>query len=157
MTQYAHGCCLLQALDGGCLPTSGCAGATGCSGAAPGNYHPAQHQLLTALRASVLELAPLLHCSSLPPAHISTFVEHQVHRAAVAARFSRGPCGPDGAEVAMDGCSAAGLKLRGVSTARHPVDVLSRAAGEFVHQPFDVSENRVCIAEQLAANRWSRC
>lgn len=57
----------------------------------------------------------------------------------------------------MEGCSAAAVKLRGVSLGRHPVDVLSRATGEFVHQPFDVAETRVCWADQLVAVKWSKC
>jgi hypothetical protein len=150
-------CCLAQAFNADCLLSTGCASATGCSSITTGPGLPSQQQLLTALRTSVLELAPLLHCSSLPAAHISNFLEHQAHRAAVAARFCRGGIGPDGAVLAMEGCSAAAVKLRGVSMGRHPVDVLSRSTGEFVHQPFDVSETRVCLAEQLAAVRWSRC
>lgn len=152
--------CHPQALHGDRLLSSGCAGAAGCSSIAPGAcVNPSQQQLVRALRASVLELAPLLHCSSLPPAHISNFLEHQAHRAAVAARFCRKGTESGGGRpvVTMEGCSSAALKLRGVSLARHPVDVLSRATAEFVHQPFDVSETRVCITEQLAAIRWSRC
>jgi hypothetical protein len=147
----------LQALQADCLVSSGCASVTGCSSAGTGPSHPTQQQLLTALRTSVLELSPLLHCSNLPTEHIGNFLEHQAHRSSVAARFCRGGIGPDGLELAMQGCSAAAVKLRGVSLGRHPVDVLRGAAGEFVHQPFDVAETRVCVAEQLAAVRWSRC
>jgi hypothetical protein len=147
--------CCLQALNADGLLSTGCASATGCSSIVAGPGLPSQQQLLMALRASVLELAPLLHCSSLPPAHISNFLEHQAHRAAVAARFCRGGIGPNGAVLAMEGCSAAAV--RGVSMGRHPVDALSRSTGEFVHQPFDVSETRVCLVDQLAAVRWSRC
>lgn len=149
--------CHLQAFQADCLLSTGCASATGCSSIASGAAQPSQQQLVAALRASVLELLPLLHCSSLPPAHISNFVEHQAHRAAVAARFCRGGAGLDGAVLDMDGCSAAALRFKGVSLGRHPVEVLSRAVGEFVHAPFDVSETRVCLADQLAAVRWSKC
>lgn len=44
---------------------------------------PTRQQLVAALRASILEVAPLLHCSTLPPAHIGNFVEHHSHRAQV--------------------------------------------------------------------------
>jgi hypothetical protein len=70
----------LQALQADCLLSTGCAGAAGCSTAAAGACRPTQQAILAALRTSVLELAPLLHCSSLPPAHISNFLEHQTHR-----------------------------------------------------------------------------
>jgi hypothetical protein len=147
-----------QAFQADCLLSTGCASATGCNSMTSGAAQPSRQQLVAALRASVLELSPLLHCSSLPPAHISNFLEHQAHRAAVAARFCRGgAAGLDGAVLDMDGCSAAALRFKGVSLGRHPVDVLSRAIGEFVHEPFDVSETRVCLADQLAAVRWSRC
>jgi hypothetical protein len=42
------------------------------------------------LRASILEISPLLRCSSLPPRHAACRAGHAQHRAAVVARFLRG-------------------------------------------------------------------
>jgi hypothetical protein len=50
---------------------------------------PTHQQLVASLRASILEVAPLLHCSTLPPAHIGNFVEHHSHRAQVTFKASR--------------------------------------------------------------------
>eukprot|EP00775_Hariotina_reticulata_P009265 gene9265-9430_t len=102
---------------------------------------PTRQQLVAALRASILEVAPLLHCSTLPPAHISNFVEHHSHRAQVAAKFCR----------VLDAQS--GQQLSG----RHPVEALSAAGHEFVYRPFDVAETRVSLLDELAACKWSRC
>lgn len=74
----------------------------------------------------------------------------------MAARFCAGGVCVEGDVLSM-GCSAAAAKMWGVSLGRHPVEVLGNATGEFVHQPFDVAETRVCLAEQLAAVRWSKC
>lgn len=151
-------CRALQAAQGAdCLLSAGCSSAVGCTSIMPGSCHPSQQQLQAALRMSLLELSPLLHCDSLPPSHISVFLEHQAHRAAVAGRFCRAGLNLGDSELDMDGCSAAAVKLRGVSLGRPPVDVLSRAAGEFVHRPFDVAETRMCLADWLGAAKWNRC
>jgi hypothetical protein len=125
---------------------------------------------MAALRASVLEVAPLLRCSNLPPAHMVNFVEQQAHRAHVAAAFLRGlqPSGSCAPAAAAGSSAGSPLKPQpGVlvnqavnqGPGRHPVEVLSRAGGEFLHVPFDVAETRVCLREQQAASaaRWSRC
>jgi hypothetical protein len=142
-----------------------------CSTATGPPTHP---QLVAALRASVLEVAPLLRCSNLPPPHMSNFQEHQSHRAQVAAAFLRvpqpdGSCASAAAAVTGPGGNAdsrqqlGGMVSQAVNssqgTGRHPVEVLSSAGAEFLHAPFDVSETRVCLAEQQAASaaRWSRC
>jgi hypothetical protein len=102
---------------------------------------------------------------------MSNFVEQQAHRAHIAAAFLRvpqpsGSCAPAAAGV---GSAVSPLKQQpGVlvnsqavnqGPGRHPVEVLSSAGGEFLHVPFDVSETRVCLAEQQVASgaRWSRC
>lgn len=112
------------------------------------NSSPPTHaQLITALKASILELSPLLHCSNMPADHMTNFIEHQQHRAQVAAKFVRVLDPKTGRQVSA-GAGGGG---------RHSVDVLSNAAGEFLHEPFDVAETKVCVSNQLQAFRWSRC
>ncbi|WIA20733.1 hypothetical protein OEZ85_005103 [Tetradesmus obliquus] len=157
---------LAAASEGDCLLScKDCSTATG---------PPTQQQLVAALRTSVLEVAPLLRCSNLPPPHMSNFLEQQSHRAHVAAAFLRVPqpgssCTSAAAAAPSGSAGSAGSRQQpgGVvsqATAsqgpgRHPVEVLSSAGAEFLHAPFDVSETRVCLAEQHAARaaRWSRC
>jgi hypothetical protein len=132
----------------------GCLVGGGCScGSSAGPAPPTQAQLLAALRMSVLEVSPLLHCSALPPATIANFVEHQAHRAAVAAKFCRRPLLEPGDGV---GCGAGvqwGVRCEG---ARHPVEVLSRSHAEFgVYRPFDVAETRVVVA--TSQQPWCAC
>uniref|UniRef100_A0A383VHS6 Uncharacterized protein n=1 Tax=Tetradesmus obliquus TaxID=3088 RepID=A0A383VHS6_TETOB len=157
---------LAAASEGDCLLScKDCSTATG---------PPTQQQLVAALRTSALEVAPLLRCSNLPPPHMSNFLEQQSHRAHVAAAFLRVPqpgssCTSAAAAAPSGSAGSAGSRQQpgGVvsqATAsqgpgRHPVEVLSSAGAEFLHAPFDVSETRVCLAEQHAARaaRWSRC
>jgi hypothetical protein len=97
---------------------------------------------------------------------MSNFQEQQAHRAQVAAGFLRATvlsssCG----SAAVAGSAGSSKQQQGLMAGvaqgpgRQPVEVLSSAGGEFLHAPFDVSETRVCLAEQQAASaaRWSRC
>lgn len=116
---------------------------------------PSQHQLVAALTASVLEVAPLLHCSNMPEPHMTNFAEHQQHRARVAAGFLRMP-DPSSAGA---GANTSGQQQQQPNSGpgRHPVEPLSRLGAEFLHAPFDVAETRVCLADLQAAAKWSRC
>eukprot|EP00879_Flechtneria_rotunda_P031614 GHRR01034552.1.p1 GENE.GHRR01034552.1~~GHRR01034552.1.p1 ORF type:complete len:121 (-),score=28.77 GHRR01034552.1:569-931(-) len=120
-------------MQGSCLlPNLGCATIASL---------PTQAQLMTALKASLLEVSPLLHCRTLLPQHISNFMEHQAHREKMAAEL----------------CRVLDLKTGRQIGGRHPVEVLSSRALEFLYKPFDVAETRVCLADRLAADRWCRC
>lgn len=106
-------------------------------------------ELVAALRRCTLAVAPLLHCASLPPQHISSFEEWSAARRSAAAAFVRRP-GPGAARgwlAALAGQGAAGGGGGGggaAGTERHPVEPLSLLSGsEFVHAPFDVSEVRL--------------
>lgn len=108
---------------------------------------PTHAQLIAAFKASILEISPLLHCSNMPADHMTNFAEHQQHRAQVAAKFLRHLDPKTGRQM---GAAVGG-------GARHPVEVLRGVGGEFLHKPFDVSEMRACLGDQLQAYRWSRC
>lgn len=79
-------CC--AAVGGGVRPQDDCLLST-CVSDTVSISLPTHQQLVAALRASVLEVAPLLHCATLPPAHIGNFVEHHSHRAQVRFMASR--------------------------------------------------------------------
>ncbi len=46
-------------------------------------------------------------------------------------------------------CHIMDPKTNKIAGARHPVDPLSHAGFEYLHQPFDVSEVRLCMGNRL--------
>jgi len=142
-----------------CLPS-------GCESGGGGSTHqplptPA---LVAAFRRCVLAVAPLLHCATLPPQHISNFAEWSARRAAVADSYCYKPkpgrgwsllggSGRGGSSPAAGGTdgSSYATKQRSGAEVRHPVEPLSLlAGGEWLHRPFDVAEVRLEVGRPAA-------
>lgn len=115
-------------------------GEEGCMSCSEGR-NPARDTvagIVEAFKKCCLELEPLLHCATLPPRHMSNFVEHQAKRSQVVADFVQQGNRP------------------GNRLPRSPLDPLSHAGVEFLHRPFNVSETRVCILESVFPARAAR-
>eukprot|EP00877_Chromochloris_zofingiensis_P009156 jgi/Chrzof1/4494/Cz14g15130.t1 len=102
---------------------------------------PTTTELMSAFKQCVLAVAPLLHCSSLPPRHISNFVEYNTHRSNVAAAY----------------CHVIDAKTGRKKGRRPAVEPLSHAGAEFLHMPFDVAETRLCLGDQYMKAHWLTC
>ncbi|KAF5843394.1 hypothetical protein DUNSADRAFT_16893 [Dunaliella salina] len=94
--------------------------------------NPSMPTLIEAFRRCVAEISPLLHSQTVPPPHIANFAEYKDYRQKLIHKF----------------CRTVDEDKNVIKGQRHPVEPLSHAGFEYLHEPFDVAEVRLAAGSR---------